>query len=121
MLNRERLAQVLEHLIRNAQEATPADGSVTVTVHRAGQQGIVEVADTGCGMDAAFIRERLFKPFDTTKGERGFGIGAYQAREFVRKCGGSIEVESAPGRGTRCILRLPLAPMLQPQEEAERA
>ena len=121
LLNRERLAQVLEHLIRNAQEATPEGGSVTVAVHRAGQQGIVEVVDTGCGMDAAFIRERLFKPFDTTKGERGFGIGAYQAREFVRKCGGSIEVESAPGRGTRCTLRLPLAPMLQPQEEAERA
>ena len=121
VLNRERLAQVLEHLIRNAQEATPESGSVTVTVRRAGQQGIIEVADTGCGMDAAFIRERLFKPFDSTKGESGFGIGAYQAREFVRKCGGSIEVESAPGRGTRCTLRLPLAPMLQSQEEPERA
>ncbi len=121
VLNRERLAQVLEHLIRNAQEATPADGSVTVAVHRVGRQGVIEVADTGCGMDAAFIRERLFKPFETTKGERGFGIGAYQARDFVRKCGGSIEVESAPGRGTRFTLRLPLAPMLQPQEEAVRA
>ena len=70
------------------------------------------MADTGCGMDAAFIRERLFRPFQTTKGERGFGIGAYQTREFVRKCGGTVEVESAPGRGTRFILRLPLAPML---------
>ena len=112
MLNRERLLQVIEHLIRNAQEATPEDGSVTVAVHRAGQQGIVEVADTGCGMDATFVRERLFRPFETTKGVRGFGIGAYQAREFVRKCGGSIEVDSAPGRGTRFLLRLPLTPML---------
>ena len=112
VLNRERLLQVLEHLIRNAQEATAASGSVTVAVHRAGQHGIIEVADTGCGMDAAFIRERLFRPFETTKGERGFGIGAYQTREFVRKCGGTVEVESAPGRGTRFILRLPLAPML---------
>ena len=112
VLNRERLLQVLEHLIRNAQEATAADGSVTVAVHRAGEQGVIEVADTGCGMDAAFIRERLFRPFQTTKGERGFGIGAYQTREFVRKCGGTVEVESAPGRGTRFILRLPLAPML---------
>ncbi len=116
VLNRERLMQVLEHLIRNAQEATPESGSVTVSVHRAGHQGSIEVADTGCGMDATFIRERLFRPFETTKGERGFGIGAFQAREFVRKCGGSIEVESAPGRGTRFILRLPLAPMLAAPE-----
>jgi putative PEP-CTERM system histidine kinase len=112
VLHRDRLLQVLEHLIRNAQEATPASGSVTVVVHRAAHQGVVEVADTGCGMDAAFVRERLFRPFDTTKGERGFGIGAYQAREFVRKCGGSIEVESAPGRGTRFVVKLPLAPAL---------
>ena len=115
VLNRDRLLQVLEHLIRNGQEATPASGSVTVVVHRAGHQGIVEVADTGCGMDAAFVRERLFRPFETTKGERGFGIGAYQAREFVRKCGGSIEVESVPGRGSRFIVRLPLAPTLAPE------
>ena len=116
VLNRERLLQVIEHLIRNAQEATPESGSVTVSVHRAGRHGVIEVTDTGCGMDATFIRERLFRPFETTKGERGFGIGAYQAREFVRKSGGSIEVESTPGRGTRFVLRLPLAPMLAAPE-----
>jgi putative PEP-CTERM system histidine kinase len=118
LLNRERLLQVLEHLIRNAQEATPADGSVTVTVRRAGHQGLIEVADTGCGMDAAFVRERLFRPFATTKGERGFGIGAYQAREFVRQSGGSIEVESAPGRGSRFTLRLPLAAVLAAEDRS---
>lgn len=116
VLNRERLLQVLEHLIRNAQDATPSDGSVTVAVHTADLHGVVEVRDTGSGMDAAFVRERLFRPFDTTKGERGFGIGAYQAREFVRKCGGTIEVHSAPGRGTRFEIRLPLAPLLSTQE-----
>ena len=112
VLNRERLAQVLEHLIRNAQEATPADGSVTVSVHRSGPNAVIEVTDTGSGMDEEFIRHRLFRPFDTTKGEQGFGIGAYQAREFVRKCGGVIEVDSRPGRGSRFTLRLPLAPAL---------
>ena len=74
------------------------------------------MADTGCGMDEAFVRHKLFMPFETTKGEKGFGIGAYQAREFVRKCGGTIEVESRPGRGTRFILRLPLAPALSGTE-----
>ena len=116
VLNRERLLQVLEHLIRNAQEATPADGSVTVRVQRSGQQALIEVADTGCGMDEAFVRHKLFAPFETTKGEKGFGIGAYQAREFVRKCGGTIEVESRPGRGTRFSIRLPLAPALSRTE-----
>ena len=112
IVNRERLLQVLEHLIRNAQQATPQDGSVTVSVSQAHQQAVLEVTDTGCGMDQQFIRDRLFRPFDSTKGEEGFGIGAYQAREFARKCGGGVEVESAPGKGTRFIIRLPLAPAL---------
>jgi putative PEP-CTERM system histidine kinase len=112
IVNRERLLQVLEHVIRNAQQATPQDGSVTVSVGQVGQQAILEVVDTGCGMDQQFIRDRLFRPFDSTKGEQGFGIGAYQAREFARKCGGGVEVESAPGKGTKFIIRLPLAPAL---------
>lgn len=116
MLNRERMLQVLEHVIRNAQDATPRDGSVTVHVSRADQHAIIEVADTGTGMDAEFIRNRLFRPFDTTKGERGLGIGAFGAREFVRKCGGSVEVNSTPGKGTRFVIQLPLAPALAPVE-----
>jgi putative PEP-CTERM system histidine kinase len=112
IVNRDRLLQVLEHVIRNAQQATPQDGSVTVSVGQAGQQALLEVTDTGCGMDQQFIRDRLFRPFDSTKGEQGFGIGAYQAREFARKCGGGVEVESAPGKGTRFVIRLPLAPAL---------
>ena len=116
VLNRERMLQVLEHLIRNAQEATPADGSVTVSVQKTGPHALIEVTDTGSGMDEEFVRHRLFRPFDTTKGEQGFGIGAYQAREFVRKCGGTIEVESRPGRGSRFTLRLPLAPALSATE-----
>ena len=112
VVNRDRLLQVLEHVVRNAQEATPVDGSVILRVRRADSFAQVEVVDTGCGMDAQFIRDRLFKPFDTTKGERGFGIGAYEAREFVRKCGGKVEVDSTPGRGTRFLIALPLAPTL---------
>jgi signal transduction histidine kinase len=119
IVNRERLLQTIEHLVRNAQEATPTEGSVTVSVHQAGAQAVLEVSDSGCGMDEAFIRQRLFRPFDTTKGEQGFGIGAYQAREFVRQCGGDVEVESRLGRGTRFTLRLPLAPMLSVGPEGE--
>ena len=60
------------------------------------------------GMDEAFIRDRLFKPFFTTKASRGMGIGAYQAREYVRSLGGSVGVDSTPGRGTVFRIRLPL-------------
>ena len=60
-------------------------------------------------MNAGFVRERLFRPFDSTKGSKGMGIGAYQAREYVRALGGDVEVQSSPGRGTRFLIRLPLA------------
>jgi putative PEP-CTERM system histidine kinase len=110
VLNRDRMLQILEHVVRNAQDATPTDGQITLTVRRAGQRAVVQVADTGVGMDADFVRHRLFHPFETTKGEKGMGIGAYEVREFIRMCGGNIEVESAPGRGTTFTIRLPLAP-----------
>lgn len=121
MLSRERMLHALEHLIRNAQDATPAQGAVAVRARTAGNRAVIEVADTGSGMDAEFIRHRLFRPFDTTKSEGGFGIGAYEAREFVRKCGGSIEVDSAPGRGTRFVIHLPLAPALETAEAGTEA
>jgi len=108
--DRERLQAVLEHLIQNAQEATPDDGSVRVRLRReGGREAVVEIEDTGCGMSPEFVRERLFKPFDTTKGVTGMGIGAHEAREFARAAGGDVEVDSRPGRGTRFSLRFPLA------------
>jgi signal transduction histidine kinase len=67
------------------------------------------VDDDGVGMDAAFVRDRLFRPFDTTKGSKGMGIGAYQVREYVTSLGGRVDVLSEPGRGTRIVLRLPRA------------
>jgi putative PEP-CTERM system histidine kinase len=112
LLHRERLLQVLEHVIRNAQDATAGTGTVALNLRRSGASATIDISDTGCGMDAEFVRTRLFRPFDSTKGEAGFGIGAYQAREFVRKCGGSVEVDTAPGRGTHFIIHLPLAPVL---------
>jgi putative PEP-CTERM system histidine kinase len=106
---RDKLVSVFTHLTRNAQDATPPDGHVRVKADRVGGEVICTVTDDGSGMDAAFIRDRLFRPFDSTKGEQGMGIGAYQARDLVRAAGGDLEVESVPTRGTTFRLRLPLA------------
>ena len=108
-IDSERLVSVLEHLIRNAQEATDPDGSVTVRTELTDGQARITVADDGCGMDSDFIRSRLFRPFDSTKGSKGMGIGAYQARSFILACGGAMEVTSTPGVGTNVVIELPAA------------
>jgi putative PEP-CTERM system histidine kinase len=106
----ERMTAAIEHLIRNAQEATVATGSVSLEAYVSGtQELLVLVSDDGIGMDLAFIRDRLFQPFDSTKGAQGMGIGAYQVREYVQQAGGSIEVSSSPGTGTRFCITLPVA------------
>ncbi len=104
---RERLTSIVEHVLRNAQDAALAQGRVEVTVGQLDGQALVEVRDDGRGMTADFIHERLFRPFDSTKGSKGMGIGAYQAREYVRSLGGRVEVESAPNRGTTFRIVLP--------------
>lgn len=106
--DRECLLMAVVHAIRNAQDATPPDGSVTVSMEMAGANCLVRIADTGRGMDPAFVESRLFKPFDSTKGTQGMGIGAHQIRETVRALGGQVQVDSAPGAGTRITLLLPL-------------
>lgn len=107
--NVDQLATVLGHVLRNAQDAAQAHGHVTLRVQRNAEQALIEIEDDGGGMDEAFIRDRLFKPFFTTKASRGMGIGAYQAREYVRSLGGSVGVDSTPGHGTVFRIRLPLA------------
>jgi putative PEP-CTERM system histidine kinase len=105
----ERLAAVIEHVVQNAQEATAADGWIKVRLVLAERNIIIEIEDSGCGMDETFIRDRLFKPFDTTKGNAGMGIGAYECREFLRGIGGNVSVVSTPGVGTLFQLHIPSA------------
>jgi putative PEP-CTERM system histidine kinase len=103
----ERLVAVLEHLIQNAQEAAGAEGLIEVMVYSEDQMAVAAVHDNGCGMDERFIRERLFRPFTTTKGNAGMGIGVYESREFARAAGGELTVASQPGKGATFFLRLP--------------
>jgi putative PEP-CTERM system histidine kinase len=104
----ERLTAILEHLIRNAQDASAAEGQIVLELRADRRNALFTVTDTGSGMTAEFVRERLFRPFDSTKGSKGMGIGAYQVREYVRMLGGQVEVQSSPGTGTRFSITLPL-------------
>jgi putative PEP-CTERM system histidine kinase len=106
--NPEHLTTVIEHVIRNAQDATRTDGSVSVAVTHRGDQAQLVVDDTGQGMDAEFLRDRLFRPFDSTKGAKGMGIGAYQVREYIHRLAGNVEVQSSPGQGTRFTISMPV-------------
>jgi putative PEP-CTERM system histidine kinase len=106
-IDRERFTAVLAHVIRNAQEATSPDGTVVIRLQKMESSALITIEDDGCGMQADFIRNRLFRPFDSTKGSKGMGIGAYQARTFVTESGGTLEVESEPDKGTRVLIKLP--------------
>ncbi len=105
----DRLSSVLGHVVQNAQDATPPDGSIELQLRVSGDQAIVDVRDTGVGMEPEFVKSRLFRPFDSTKGLTGMGIGAYECREVISALGGQVVVESAPGRGTTFRIMLPLA------------
>ena len=71
------------------------------------ESGCIEITDAGCGMSEEFVRERLFRPFQTTK-QSGMGVGAYETAQYVKEVGGRIEADSKPGVGTAIRVILPL-------------
>ena len=118
----ERMERVIGHLVNNALDATASGQRVWLRIDRHGSHARVEVGDNGQGMSETFIRDRLFKPFQTTK-NTGMGIGAYESFQYVQELGGKIDVRSHEGQGTVVILLLPLIDAfsrsdLQTQEEA---
>jgi putative PEP-CTERM system histidine kinase len=102
----DRIEHVIGHLVQNALDATTAGGDVSIKLGVSGQYASIDVRDTGMGMPAEFVRERLFKPFETTK-TAGMGIGVYESAQYIRGLSGDIQVESAPGIGTTVHVLLP--------------
>jgi len=102
------LEQALGHLIQNAVEACSAAMQVSVRVAARDGAVAISIADKGVGMDADFIRNRLFQPFASSK-SGGFGIGAFEARSLVVAMGGQLGVDSSPGKGTTFTILLPAA------------
>lgn len=104
---KEKMTAILGHLIQNAQEATEDDGYVRIEISKKEAIIAIEISDSGCGMDENFIQQRLFKPFDTTKGNAGMGIGVYETQEYVSQQAGQINVVSKVGQGTTFTISLP--------------
>ena len=98
---------MLDHLVQNAFDAAGSEGRVALRARAVGNSALIEVEDDGPGMDLEFVRQKLFRPFRSTR-STGFGIGAYQIREYVRSMGGRLEVRTAPGMGTTMQVFLPL-------------
>jgi putative PEP-CTERM system histidine kinase len=103
----ERLERIIGHVVQNAFDATESSGQVWLKFGRVSGQACIEVRDTGQGMSEEFVRERLFKPFQTTK-KAGMGIGAYESFQYVQEVGGKILVDSELSKGTRVCIFLPL-------------
>ena len=103
----ERLERIIGHVVQNSLDATDPAGTVWLRVDKLGGDARIEVGDNGHGMTPEFIRDRLFKPFQTTK-PTGMGIGAYESFQYVQEIGGRISVESEPAKGTTVTLLLPL-------------
>jgi putative PEP-CTERM system histidine kinase len=105
----DQLTNVMTHLIDNAQQASGDAGVVNISLQSDGDMHKIVIKDNGHGMDEDFIRHRLFKAFDTSKGNAGMGIGMYESQEFITQLGGYILVDSTPGVGTSVILHIPAA------------
>ncbi len=121
------LREMLTNLIFNAVDALPEGGRITLRTSledpAEGGDGalLLEVADTGIGMNEE-TRCRCLEPFFTTKGTRGTGLGLAMVYGTVQRHGGSIDLQSTPGAGTRFVLRLPLRqPVPQAAATADNA
>ena len=101
------VGQVLLNLAVNARDAMAGSGTLEISTFNAGDEVVLEVADTGTGMDES-TRSRIFEPFFTTKDVgQGTGLGLSTVYGVVTQSGGTIDVRSAPGEGTTFSIRLP--------------
>jgi len=96
---------VLGNLFRNASDAMPDGGRLSISVREDGEHVEIAVADTGQGIEASDL-DRIIEPFYTTKA-RGMGLGLAITRSILEKHGGRIRVQSEPGRGATFTVTLP--------------
>ncbi len=117
--DQDALERALGRLVKNGLEASPAGASVHVSLGTDGYQAVIAVTDQGCGMSEDFIRDELFRPFSSTKAG-GFGLGEHEVRLLVAAMGGTLTVESTPGKGTCFTICLPFAASESVEVETDR-
>jgi putative PEP-CTERM system histidine kinase len=106
-LDPTQIQKVLTNLVLNARDAIGGNGQVKIETSRRNGWVVLAVADNGCGMAPEFIRDSLFRPFQSTK-QKGLGIGMFHCKMIVEAHRGRVEVESAPGKGTQFRVLLPV-------------
>jgi len=115
-LDRETFRSAVLNLLINAVQAMEDGGQLVVRTRAAGLGVMLELIDTGPGMDAETLA-KAFQAFYTTK-QGGSGLGLPTARKIVEAHGGTIDIETAPGRGTKLTIWLPAPPRLPPRSPA---
>jgi signal transduction histidine kinase len=105
--NEAELREMLFNVVFNAIDAIPEDGTITFRTSMRGDCALLQVADNGTGMTEE-VRARCLEPFFSTKDEHGTGLGLGIVYGIIRRHDGSIEIDSAPGKGTTVSITLPL-------------
>jgi signal transduction histidine kinase len=100
--------QLFLNLLTNARDAMPAGGKLTVMARRLGPVVDMGVEDTGIGIAAEHL-QKVMEPFFSTK-PGGNGLGLSICRSIVWQLQGKLDVQSAPGRGTRVTMQIPISP-----------
>ncbi len=105
-VNKDKLIQVVINLLRNAIQATQDEDEITVSLTTRDTLAVVQVRDTGCGIQPEFLR-KIWQPFFSTKGEEGTGLGLDICKRIVEGHNGHIYCESQLGKGTTFSIELP--------------
>jgi signal transduction histidine kinase len=101
----EKVEQALLNIVVNALSAMPDGGELMIRTRPEGRWAVIEISDTGHGMDPD-TQTRIFDPFFSTR-KRGTGLGLPSTRRIIREHGGTIDLHSETGRGTRFTIRMP--------------
>lgn len=107
--DQEQLQSVINNLLLNARDAVHGSGHIRVETSSKDGNALLLIEDDGCGMSPEFVKESLFRPFQSTK-KNGLGIGMFQSRQIINAHCGRIDVQTAPGQGTRFLVSLPAVP-----------
>lgn len=113
--NENELREILINIIINSVDAIEKSGDIIINLYKKDSMAVIEVNDTGCGVDPDQV-DKVFDAFFTTKGEDGNGIGLSVARDLIEKMDGTIEFKSVKGSGSSVIIKLPISDIEQNDE-----